>query len=369
MRILSCVARSYYGDPVAVNPIYYYFVDALRSMGHDVCHFDHCDQARWNKDAMNDAFLSLVRGGRFACVLVEAGGDEFFEEVLDAAKAETTTVLFDSDDDFRWLEYSSAWASHFTHIVTTYRHVYEAAKGTHPNLLLSQWACTGTYDGLYTRKDIGLSFVGGVHAGRADRLAHLKRRLPLQIHGAGVGRAEATVPRLLGILRQRMRGGRGTRRALLGWMNARYGGETGGISYEEANGLWCRTRISITPLDLSSAQAEQKRRMAAAMGHCEDPVLENPWAYPFQIKGRVFEMGTTGTLMLCDRNPALDEYYDRGKEYDDFESLDECAEKAMFYLRHETACRRIASAYHDRTRKEHLWQHRFSSLFTAIGLQ
>lgn len=93
----------------------------------------------------------------------------------------------------------------------------------------------------------------------------------------------------------------------------------------------------------------------------------SPWRTPFQIKSRVFEMGTTGTIcMLCERNPSLDEFYERGKEYDDSESLDECAEKAKYYLTHELSRPRIASAHRERTLREHLWPRRFASLFAQM---
>lgn len=368
MRVLSCVGRSYYGDAVAVNPIYYYFVDVLRGMGHEVCHFDHRDQARWSKPSMNDAFISLVRGGRFDCVLVEAAADEFYPDALDEARNETTTIMFDSDDDFRWLKYSSRWAAHFTYVVTTYRHIYEEARRTHGNVLLSQWGCTGLYDGLRTRKDIDVSFVGGIHTSRMKRLRSLQASVPLEIYGAGASRADATVGSLVKIARHRISGGRGTRRALRSWVMSRLDARGGGLTYAEANELWCRSKVSVTPLDLAPEQAADKLSMAEVFGRPTDMQVNNPWGWPYQIKGRVFEMGTTGTLMLCDRNPMLDEYYVRGREYDDFEDHSECVEKVRFYVKRQDARYRIAAAYHERTVREHLWTHRFARLFSEAGL-
>jgi hypothetical protein len=359
------VWRSYYGDPVAVNPNYIYFVELLRGMGHDVVFYDHVEQARLSKDAMNDAFLSLVRGGRFDAVFVEMLSDEFFPEVLDQAAELAVTVAFNSDDDFRWLEYSQQWYPHFRHTVTTYRHIYEHFSPTHPNLILSPWASGGIYDGIDAPKDIDISFVGGVHAERAAAIERIKRRVPLEAYGHGTGRAGATALGLWRIAGNRLRGGHGTREALRQWVSGRMGLDTSGLSFEAVNQLWNRSRISWTPLDLGASQHETKLRMTRELG-LESTDRRSPWTTKYQVKGRVFELGMTGTIMLCDRNPMIDEYYTRGVEYDDFETTDEFVEKAQFYLSHENVRARMAHAYHDRTQAEHLWQHRFEAIFRSI---
>jgi hypothetical protein len=359
------VWRSYYGDPVAVNPNYIYFVESLREMGHDVVFFDHVQQARLSKEAMNEAFLALVRGGRFDVVFVEMLADEFFPEALDEAAELTTTVAFNSDDDFRWHEYSSVWYPHFRYSVTTYRHLYDHLRPTHANLILSPWACGHRYDGIDVTKDIPVSFVGGVHAQRGAAIERLRHRIPLEAYGHGTGRAAATPGNLMRIVGHKLRGGRGTREALRQWVAGRFDLDASGLSFEAVNGLWNRTRISWTPLDLGASQYETKLRMARGLGtESKDPL--SPWMIKYQVKGRVFELGSTGTLMLCDRNPMIDEFYERGVEYDDFESSDEFVEKARFYLAHEETRSRMARAYHDRTIAQHLWKQRFAAILSTV---
>ena len=72
--------------------------------------------------------------------------------------------------------------------------------------------------------------------------------------------------------------------------------------------------------------------------------------------------------MLCNRSPNLELYYDEGTEYVGFDSLEECAAKARYYLAHEAERARIADAYRRRTFSEHLWRHRFAALFADIGV-
>jgi spore maturation protein CgeB len=118
-------------------------------------------------------------------------------------------------------------------------------------------------------------------------------------------------------------------------------------------------------LDLGASQYESNLRMTREFGLESEDVL-SPWMTRYQVKGRVFELGSSGTLMLCDRNPMIEEYYTRGVEYDDFESVDEFVEKAEYYLSHEDARSRMARAYHDRTVAQHLWQHRFEAIFRSL---
>lgn len=365
MRILTCLWRSYYDDPVAENPNYVYFVELLRRMGHEVCFFDHVAQARWSKEAMNDAFLSLVRGGRFDVIFVETFKDEFFTEVLDQASELTVTVAFNSDDDVRWLDYSSKLYPHFRYSVTTYPHIHEHFRRTNPNLLLSPWACGHLYDGSSTVKDIQTSFVGGLGASRRETAIRLRGAIGLEVYGRGAGKLGATASQLSRIVGNRLSGRPGTKEAARRWVAGRLGIETSGLSYEAVNDVWNRTRVSWTPLDLGDEPYATKLRMAEAVGQAVGGA-SSPWTSRCQVKGRVFELGSTRTLMLCDRDHQLDEYYTRGVEYEDFGCEAELVEKARYYLSHEEARAKIAAAYYDRTMTEHLWQHRFEDIFRSI---
>jgi hypothetical protein len=254
-------------------------------------------------------------------------------------------------------------------MITTYRHIYEFAKPDHPNLLLSQWACNALYDGLSATQDIPFSFVGGIHADRVRRFEELNRQVRLDVYGHGTQTAQATWTNLFRIFVYRLRGGKGNKAVFRNWMLQRLRGVPDSVTYEQANVLWGRTKISFTPLNLNHAQFEKKLAMARAFGKAGGEPGISPWTTPMQIKSRVFEMGLSGTLMLCDRNAMMDEHYERGKEYEDFESLAECVDKVKFYLKDEPARQRLTQAYAARTRRAHLWEHRFRDLFAQIGLK
>lgn len=79
-------------------------------------------------------------------------------------------------------------------------------------------------------------------------------------------------------------------------------------------------------------------------------------------------MGLSGTLMLCEHSWNLEQYYELGRECVTFETLEDCAEKALWYLSHESERIRIARRYYNRTLREHMWEHRFLGLFRQMGI-
>ncbi|MBW1804584.1 MAG: hypothetical protein JRJ85_28130, partial [Deltaproteobacteria bacterium] len=117
MKILTCTTYHYYDDPRMVAPEFLWFTEIPRQMGHQVCFFDFKEQARINKDAMNELLLSAVKGGGFDLVLINPIQDEFYPEMLEELKRHAVTLAWNSDDDYRWEDYSSKWCQHYTYMV------------------------------------------------------------------------------------------------------------------------------------------------------------------------------------------------------------------------------------------------------------
>ena len=328
MRILCCCPLEYYGRPGTRSEVFGYFVMTLRDLGHTVHQFDQV-RGRADREAMNEFFVSVVQRGGYDAVLIVTNGSEFLPEALDEAMQHAVTVAWNSDDDLRWAGYSAPLYSHFTKMVTTCESVLEANRHTHPNLLLSQWACTGRYDGSSVQKDMDISFVGQYYRHRDDYVRALTKHKGMKVYGsAGSAKRQTAVNRLL-------------RRSpeVVGPSSGPYvlSGEA------DVKAIWNRTKVSFTPLSA-----------------WQSGVL--------QIKARVFDMGLSGTVMLCDRNPRLYEFYEPEKEFLEFGSVEECLDKADFLLRNERERQRIALAYRRRTIADHLWKHRFEELFRQCGL-
>jgi spore maturation protein CgeB len=214
-------------------------------------------------------------------------------------------------------------------MITTYPQVHRSNRRKFPNLLLSQWGCLESHADFCLPKDLNFTFVGQVYRNRVAEMRFLRRKAGLKVFGLGALRVSCPP-----FNNKRFRD------LMAKWAPA----TNRALAFPEVHSLWNRAKISYTPLGAST-----------------NPSL-------LQIKGRVFQMGLSGTLMLTQRSPALDPYYEEGKEYIAFDSLEDCVDKARHYLRREDLRSQIAAAYAERTRQEHLWSHRFGKIFQDIGI-
>jgi Glycosyl transferases group 1 len=326
MRILSVVRQHYYGNPKAQEPMSIVFTAPLRQIGHDVEIFDHFEARRaYGRDGATQRLVEKIRAEGFDLVFYQTSGKEQVDtSALTEMVRKTCVVAWNSDDDWQW-EITRPLASHFTYMITTYPHIYEQHRAACPNLLLSQWGCLGLFSDFERKKDIDFSFVGAAYGARSSACRYLRRRTGLECFGRGARLLRLGIPYFRGVLRLR-------------WI----AGEA--IRYEEVNDVWNRSRVSYTPMT----------------GGSRGDVLS--------IKGRAFEMGLSGTLMLCEHSPNLERYYEPGQECVTFETLEDCAEKARWYLAHENERARIVARYHERTLREHMWKHRFADLFEQMGI-
>jgi hypothetical protein len=331
MRILSVVTRNYYGQPQALEPMFLEFTQPLLRMGHVVEHFDHvltCAQV--GPDECGARLVDTITRRGYDLIFYQTGGRDFVARgaITDAARR-APIVAWNSDDDWQWESYTRLIAPLFTYAITTYPHIYQGARREHRNLLLSQWGCLETYAELDREKDLNFTFVGQVYRTRVAELRALRRAAGLQIFGLGALRV--SIPPM---------NNRFVRNCITKILPA----ANRALAFPEVHAIWSRSKISYTPLGAST-----------------DPRM-------LQIKGRVFQMGLSGTLMLCQASENLDPYYTAGKEYVPFHDMQDCISKARYYLNHESERAWIAGAYAARTRAEHLWSHRFGDIFRKIGI-
>lgn len=338
MRILVSTFYYYYGNTRGIEPQFYYLYKIPLAMGHEVDFFDYRTAVTISVEQMRRVFLAAVRGGGYDAVFIATYQDDFDRETLEEAKTLCPVFGWNSDDEWRWDSYSRERANWYTYMVTNSPDVYGNNKKEFPNLLHAQWACTGFWDGRETTKDIDFSFVGQVYGTRAEQIKWLARRAGLKAYGKGTGTYGMPNDNALKALaKQNVL--KTLARVAPGLVD-----ELSIINFEQVNQLWNRSKISFTPLESSEGAVRQ-------------------------IKSRVFDMGLSGTLMLSQRSDNLDTYYEPDKEYVPFETLEECADKAKFYLKHESARKKIADAYATRTEAEHMWRHRIQHVLDAAGLQ
>jgi spore maturation protein CgeB len=326
MRVLSVIRTHYYGDPKAVEPVSIYLSVPLRRMGHEVEIFDPYDAtAGLSRQCRTELLVQKIKAGGFDLVLYATAGEEpVATEALADLSAKFCIAAWNSDDDWLW-ERTRQRARHFTFMITTYPHIYEANRAAYPNLLLSQWGCLGTLGEFSRKKDIDFSFAGSIYRIRNSACRYLRRKAGLRCFGRGARLVNLGLPYVRGAFR-------------IPWLIGP------ALEFEEVNQIWNRSRISYAPMG------------------------GGPSGQVLSLKARLFEMGDSGTMMLCEHSPNLERYYEPGRECVTFEGLEDCAQKARWYLAHETERARIAQRYRTRTLAEHTWRHRFELLLQQVGL-
>ena len=330
MKILSVISRNYYGRASAVEPMFLYFTEPLRALGHEVETFDHIQaELALGRESATQALVERIEKSAFDVVFYQTSGREPVDTAaLEPLKKRVAIIAWNSDDDWQWPT-TSALAGHFTNMITTYPHIYELNRQKLPNLILSQWACLGPDVapglGQPVAKDIDFSFAGAIYKIRNAECRYLRRKARLKCFGRGARLVNLGIPYFKGAFQ-------------VPWIS----GEA--IAFSEINRVWSRSRISYTPLS------------------------GGPTGAVLSLKSRIFDMGCSGALMLSEHAPNLERYYEPDRECVTFAGLDDCLEKAKFYLEHEAERVRIASRYRERTLKEHLWTQRFKAIFAHVGL-
>ena len=93
------------------------------------------------------------------------------------------------------------------------------------------------------------------------------------------------------------------------------------------------------------------------IGHCSDF---------YALKMRDFDAPMSGSLYLTHDNPDLRTLFECGREIATYGDIEECVQKARYYLREDAEREAVAVAGHLRAAREHTWSHRFGALFALL---
>jgi spore maturation protein CgeB len=81
---------------------------------------------------------------------------------------------------------------------------------------------------------------------------------------------------------------------------------------------------------------------------------------------RCFEIMGSGGFLLTDYRGDMEQFFSEGKEYASFSSVEELAEKADYYLCHETERRKIAERGFERIKAEHSYESRVREMIKTF---
>lgn len=319
MKILCVFGQHNYGDPArGTSYEYTNFVPALRSLGHEVVHFESWNRAEYRGFAdLNQAFLENVERIKpdvIFCVLMHY---ELWLETLESVRQRcpATLVHWGTDDSWKYEQFSRWVASAFhIHATTVPEAVEKARHDGLSNFVLTQWAASSTslVEPLPASKCKYLvTFVGSAYGNRPRWIADLKKR-GIEVRCFGHG-----------------------------WPN-------GPVKAEEIPRI---LRDSVVSLNFGDSGLHMGR-----FGFYRSR----------QIKARVFEVPGAGGCLLTESAPHLSSYYVSGREIVTFEGIDDLAEKVNWFRLHPEARDEIAFAGYERTAREHTYEMRFGKLFETL---
>lgn len=84
------------------------------------------------------------------------------------------------------------------------------------------------------------------------------------------------------------------------------------------------------------------------------------------INMRVFEALSTGSFLLTNWIPTLEDLFEDGKHLVTYKTYDEMIEKAKYYLEHDEEREAIAKAGHEEFKKKHTYKHRVKTILDIV---
>lgn len=376
MRILYAGMKYDYGRPEqGFGFEHYNFYESLRHMGHDILYFDYMTLLqKHGRDGMNRRLLDVSRAEKPDLMMAILFKDEFDPLVLREISAAIPTVNWFCDDHWRFDNYSCQWASCFTWVVTTAASALPkyAALG-HRHVIKSQWACNHS---LYRKLDLPLrydvTFVGQPHGNRRSLIEALRRAgIRVCVWGAGWEAGRISQDDMIRVFNQS--------RINLNLANASVpitggAGQSDSPTVDSRVGLRSRISRAVDKVPFGSHAKAVARAWrltpgsVASMAEGSVAADANEACYSEQIKGRNFEVPGCGGFVLTGRADNLDQYYEHEKEIVCFDNRDELIDKIRHYLTHESERAAIAQAGYERTLREHTYAHRFTDIFSRMGM-
>ncbi len=321
MKVLCVLGEHAYGNPArGENYEHANFLPALRALGCEVVLLDSLRRDRQCSFAeLNRALIETVRRENPDLVLCVLLSYEIWTETLAWLRDNTTVALMNwgSDDSWKYRQFTRHLAPYFDLHATT--HAGAAAQASRDGLhavTLTQWAAD--------------------EATLATPLPAARCRYPVSFVGAAYGNRRRWIEGLRS---------RGVPVHCFG-----HGWEGGTLS---AKAMGEVIRESVLCLNFG------------------DSGLHFRGLLPFrsrQIKARVFEVPGRGGFLLTEPAQGLANFLTPGQDIALFQTPEDLARQATYYLAHPEERDRMARAGHDRVRSQHTYRLRFSSLLeTALA--
>lgn len=301
------------------------FKKSFEKLGHDVKMFYYDDYLHDTKP-MQQKLKNFANEIKPDLVFFSLFKDQFELETLDYLKSKYKTINWFGDDQWRFNNFTSKFANHFTYCVTTDKFAIPKYKQiAQNNVIYSQWAAVNTHNmPSFEGYKYDVSFVGGYHPYRKWFIDTLKKRgINIQAFGNG-------------------------------WDN-------GPLNADDMNKLFVSSKIN---LNIGNSVSYDIRYIYSGI---------KPFINSFrssknssQMKARNFEIPYFGGFQLADYVPTLENYFDIGKEVACYKDIDEAELLIRYYLENEEERETIKSKAHKKAIQEHGYINRLTDVLECI---
>lgn len=301
------------------------FKKSFEELGHTVIMF-YYDQYLSSLELLQSKLKEFADQKKPDLIFFSIFQNQFEFETLEYLKSKYITINWFGDDQWRFNDFTSKFANHFTYCVTTDKYsIAKYKKLGQKNIIYSQWAAINTHEiPEFKRYKHDVSFVGGFHPYRKWFIDMLKKRgIDIVAYGDG-------------------------------W-------ENGSLSAGEMNELFVCSKIN---LNIGNSVSFDSRYLFSGIkpfiNSIRSPKVSS------QIKARNFEIPYFNGFQLTDYVPSIENYFNLGKEIVCYKDIDEAELLIKYYLDNEEEREEIKNFSHVRAINEHGYLNRLKYILEHI---
>jgi spore maturation protein CgeB len=301
------------------------FLKSFKKLGYETLEFYYDDYLN-NISVLQEKIKSFSDESNPDFIFFSLFTNQFKIKTLDYLRSKYTTINWFGDDQWRFDDFSSMYAKHFTYCITTDKYSIQKYKNIgQKNVIYSQWAATGVHQPLeFSDYKYDVTFVGGFHPYRKWFIDVLiKNDINVQVFGHG-------------------------------WKN-------GAVSVEEMNKLFCSSKIN---LNISNSISFDSRYLLSGIKPLINGFRSQKNAS--QIKARNFEIPFFYGFQLTDYVSSIEDYFNIGKELICYKDVDEATMLIKFYLENKVERELIKDAGCKRAIQEHGYINRLKNIMDTI---
>lgn len=287
------------------------------------------DEFLSDTDSLQELVIRRARELRPDLIIFIPYSEQFTCATLDSLKRDYRTFAWFSDDQWRFENYTSRYAPHYTYVSTTEPWCVDKYRNIGIEPILTQWAARPFSEaigplGEDENYEYDVSFVGSCNKYRKWFIRELLRQgIIVECFGAG-------------------------------WPNGR-------VSNQQMEQIFRKSRIN---LNISNSVSHDIRFI---FNHPLNLLhyLRSPKRVE-STKARNFEIPLAGGFQLTNYVPCLERYLTIGEEVALYSTPEECAGQIRYYLSESSERCRIASRGHERVMNEHTYRHRLEHILNVI---